>query len=114
MTIATTGKLQFFAYLTIAILLLCHPGATVLPAQEAGGTITGTVTDPAGAAVAGANVSIKNTATGVDRATTTTSDGVYAAPNLIPGSYEITVTAPGFATSVIQGVGLLAGDRREV
>ena len=88
--------------------------AASLPAQEAGGTITGTVTDPAGAAVANANVSVRNIATGVDRATTTTTDGVYVAPNLIPGTYEITVTAPGFATGVTQGVGLLAGERREV
>lgn len=114
MTIGTTGKLQFFAYLTIAIILVRLFVAVPLSAQEAGGTITGTVSDPTGAAVSGANVGIKNTATGVDRATTTSSDGVYVAPNLIPGTYEITVTAPGFSTSVTQGVGLLAGERREV
>src|SRR5215471_4586400 len=101
-------------HLAIVMGLVFLATAASLPGQEAGGTITGTVTDPAGAAVANANVSVRNIATGVDRATTTTTDGVYVAPNLIPGTYEITVTAPGFATGVTQGVGLLAGERREV
>jgi len=113
MTKPTTRKLRRFFFLAVFSLLIAASAAS-LAAQEAGGTITGTVSDPAGAAVAGANVSIKNIATGVERSTTTTADGVYVAPNLIPGAYEITVTAPGFATSITQGVGLLAGDRREV
>ena len=83
-------------------------------AQEAGGTIVGTITDPGGAAVTGAGVSIRNVGTGVTRNTTSSEDGVYVAPNLIPGTYEITVTLTGFATAVIQNVGLLAGERREL
>lgn len=102
--------------LIVGILLgtLLQFAVTPVSAQEAGGTIVGTVSDPAGAAVTNANVDIRNTATGLARTTTTTSDGVYVAPNLIPGTYEITVTAPGFSTAVIENVGLLAGERREV
>jgi hypothetical protein len=98
------------------VLILGMAMAWLAPveAQEAGGTIVGTVMDPSGAAVASANVKIKNVATGVERNSTTNVDGVYTAPNLIPGTYEITVTAMGFATETVQGVGLLAGDRREV
>jgi hypothetical protein len=100
------------ASVVIGILFLfCLAPAS---AQEAGGTIVGTITDPGGAAVASAGVSIRNVATGVTRGTTTSEDGVYVAPNLIPGTYEITVTLTGFATEVIQNVGLLAGERREV
>ena len=99
-----------FAALAVVVLII----STALHAQEAGGTIVGRVTDQNGGAVANASVSIKNVATGVDRAATTTDDGEYTAPNLIPGSYEISVSAPGFSTAVIQNVGLLAGDRREV
>jgi hypothetical protein len=97
-----------------ATLFLFFASIILVVAQEAGGTIVGTVTDPSGAAVVGANVTIKNVATGVERNSTTTADGVYTAPNLIPGTYEITVTLAGFATEAVQGVGLLAGERREV
>ncbi|HEV2103602.1 MAG TPA: TonB-dependent receptor [Candidatus Acidoferrum sp.] len=89
-------------------------GRSQVSAQEAGGTIVGTITDPGGSAVAGAGVTIRNVATGVTRNTATSDDGVYVAPNLIPGTYEITVTLAGFATAVTQNVGLLAGERREV
>jgi outer membrane receptor protein involved in Fe transport len=85
-----------------------------LRAQEAGGTIVGTVTDPSGAAVASANVSIKNTATGVERSVSTNSDGLYVAPNLVPGSYEIQVTATGFASTFVNEVVLTVGERREI
>ncbi len=99
---------------SVVMLLLFFGSISPVAAQEAGGTIVGTVTDPSGAAVANANVTVKNVATGVERNSTTNADGVYAAPNLIPGAYEITVTATGFATAAVQGVGLLAGERREV
>jgi len=99
------------AVFIVVLLLLLVSSAR---AQEAGGTIVGTVTDPAGAAVANANVVIKNVATGVDRITTTSDDGLYVAPNLIPGTYQITIILSGFSTAVIENVGLLAGERREV
>jgi hypothetical protein len=98
----------------VLTLLLCFVSITPVAAQEAGGTIVGTVADPSGAAVGSANVTIKNVATGVERNSTTSADGVFTAPNLIPGTYEITITASGFATAAVQGVGLLAGERREV
>jgi hypothetical protein len=85
-----------------------------LRAQEAGGTIVGTVMDPSGAAVASANVAIKNTATGDERSVSTNSDGLYVAPNLVPGSYEIQVTATGFASTFVNEVVLTVGDRREI
>jgi outer membrane receptor protein involved in Fe transport len=94
------------------LLLLCAGGKA--HAQEAGGSIVGIVSDPSGAAVANAGVIVKNVGTGVERATQTNGDGLFAVPNLIPGTYEITVTASGFATAVVSDVGLLAGDRREV
>src|SRR5579872_6597509 len=65
-------------------------------AQAAGATLLGLVQDPSGAAIAGASVSIKNVATGEARETTSNNGGYYSAPNLQPGSYEVTVTAQGF------------------
>src|SRR5258708_31698344 len=72
--------------------------STPIRAQVAGATVAGTVTDAADAAVANAKISIKNTATGVIREVTTDSEGFYTAPNLLPGTYEITAVAPGFST----------------
>ncbi len=83
-------------------------------AQEAGGTIVGTVTDPTGAAVANANMTIRNVATGVERTVPTNADGLYAVPNLVPASYEIKVEAAGFASTVVSDVVLTVGERREI
>src|SRR6202790_625364 len=78
-------------------------------AQVAGATLNGTVADASGAGVPNANVSIKNTATGVARDITTDSDGFYSAPNLLPGIYDITVSAGGFSTAVQTGLTLTVG-----
>jgi hypothetical protein len=78
-------------------------------AQVAGATLTGTVTDASSSGVPNAKVSIKNRATGVAREITTDSAGVYSAPNLLPGIYDITVAASGFSTSVQTGLTLTVG-----
>src|SRR3984893_18636004 len=78
-------------------------------AQVSGGTLSGTITDQSGAAVAGARLSIRNTATGVSTDVTTNASGFYSAPNLLPGTYEVTATAAGFATEVNAGVVLTVG-----
>src|SRR6202163_3071908 len=83
--------------------------ACPIHAQVAGANLSGTVSDASGAGVPNANVSIKNTATGVARDITTDSDGFYSAPNLLPGIYDITVSAPGFSTSVQTGLTLTVG-----
>jgi Carboxypeptidase regulatory-like domain len=63
------------------------------------GSIQGVVTDPSGAVVSGAKISINNKATGRVITTTTTSAGAYASGALIPGDYTLRVEAPGFSTS---------------
>jgi hypothetical protein len=65
-------------------------------AQTATGTITGTVTDSAGALVSNAQVVIKNMATSLTYNAQTQQDGTYSAPLLPVGSYDLTVTASGF------------------
>jgi hypothetical protein len=98
--------------LTAFFTLVC--GSSPARAQEAGGSIVGTISDPSGAAIGSANVTIKNVATGGERAVVTNGDGLFALPNLIPGKYLITVLSPGFSTAVVSDVGLVAGERREV
>src|SRR5258708_10161058 len=68
-------------------------------AQVTGGTITGTVHDPSGAVVPGAEVKIKNLATGVVRTLSSNGQGLYSAPNLNPGDYTVEVSAKGFPTT---------------
>ncbi len=82
----------------LALCLVLSIAAT-LPAfaQVAGtGSIQGTVTDPSGAPIAGASVTAKNIATGVETARKSTDAGLFVLPLLIPGEYTVTVKATGF------------------
>jgi hypothetical protein len=88
------------AILSVAIVLAIALLFTIpANAQVAGATLSGTVTDPSGAAIAGAMVTITNKATGGSRAIPTDAAGFYSAPNLLPGAYEVTFAASGFSTA---------------
>ena len=69
-------------------------------------SLNGTVTDPTGAVVPGAKVTVHSLATGLDNNLVTDSAGLYAAPSLIPGDYAISATAPGFGKVTISKVTL--------
>ena len=77
--------------------------------QAGTGTITGTVTDPTGAAVANAPVEVKNTDTNFPYETATTVTGAYTVLRLPPGPYTITISAPGFKKLVRAGLSVDAG-----
>src|SRR5688500_5392211 len=80
----------------------------VAQAQVDRATLTGTVTDQSGGALATAQVSVTNIATKVATRVKTNNDGAYQVVNLIPGQYLIEVEAPGFSTrtdSIILQVG---------
>jgi hypothetical protein len=107
-----TGKLLVIT--SILIFLGCVFQAPQGYAQVAGGTILGTVTDASGGAVVAAEVAITDLATGVVRTTTSNSVGSYAAPNLLPGKYEIRVTAQGFSVARVKDVILTVGAQQEI
>src|SRR4051812_1991426 len=88
--------------------------AGVLAAQTFRGTILGTVTDPSGALVSGAKVTVKNVATGLERSTQTSADGSYSLPELPIGTYTVTITQPGFQTSSTTGVVVDVATERRV
>ena len=67
-------------------------------AQIVSGSITGSVTDSSGGAVAGAQVTVTDTATGVQTPTKTNEAGYFSVTNLIAGSYRVDITASGFKT----------------
>ena len=78
------------------VILLVALSTAGLYAQTYQGRIDGLVSDQSGAVIPNAKVTITNTGTGVIRDLTTTDSGEYAAPNLEPGQYSVTVEAPGF------------------
>jgi hypothetical protein len=95
----------------LALLLLSCTG---LFAQDFRATLTGTVTDPSGAAVPNANIKAVNTATNIAKETKSTGNGVYTIPFLDPGLYNIEVTAAGFQTFKNQAVTLAVSQRMEL
>jgi hypothetical protein len=105
-----SSKLKTFAASVLALALIDSVAMHVdVQAQVAGGTISGTVVDTSGSVIPKASVSITNLATGINRIVTTNEDGLYIAPNLLPASYELTFTAPGFKTEVRRGIELTVG-----
>jgi hypothetical protein len=94
-----------------SIFVLCLVISLPLHAQVAGGTLSGTITDSSGAAVPNAQVEIKNSATGITRSLTTNAEGFYSAANLLPGSYEVAVSAAGFNTEVKRGITINVGSQ---
>jgi len=73
-------------------------------AQAVFGNIVGTVTDPSGAAVPNAKVTIKDVGKGINYSLVTNPTGNYAQTHLVVGNYEVRVEAPGFETSIQQNV----------
>ncbi|HSS95760.1 MAG TPA: TonB-dependent receptor, partial [Terriglobales bacterium] len=92
--------------LSLTLALTAIFAVAVLQAQTYQGRILGSVTDPSGAVVSGASVTITNTATGVSRALKSGAAGEYVAPNLEPGPYSITVEAPSFKKAQRTGLTL--------
>src|SRR6185312_5779528 len=83
------------AFVLSLLLSLLFIGTAVY-AQKTSGTITGTVTDPTGAAIPGAAVTSTNTGTGATRHATADAQGNFAFPDLDPGTYAIGVKNAGF------------------
>ena len=103
---ASRASIPFFALMILTFNVLF--GSQVF-AQVSGATLTGTVTDPSGAGVPNARISITDIATRVSRDVISDNAGFFTAPNLLPGSYEINISAAGFRTQVRKGVKLTVG-----
>jgi outer membrane receptor protein involved in Fe transport len=97
--------------LTFAFIVLV---SAAMFGQTFRGTILGTVTDPSGAVVSGAKVTVQNVSTGLERATETSADGSYSVPELPIGTYTVTVTQSGFSTSITRDVVVNVASERRV
>jgi outer membrane receptor protein involved in Fe transport len=85
-----------------SIALVCALAPCLYAQQSATATLSGTITDPNGAVISGAQVTATQNATGVERVTTTNDAGVYVLTNLPPGEYDLKIQAKGFATKISQ------------
>src|SRR2546425_2977335 len=92
-----------------ALLAFSNLLCVSLNAQISGGSLSGTVTDTSQAAIPNVQVTLINTATGVARTVATDATGLYTAPDLVPGSYEMTAATPGFTTQMRTGITVNVG-----
>ncbi len=91
--------------------VVCALMAAAAPAQEVRATITGLVTDPSGAPVTNAAVTITNTAQNVSVSTRSNGAGNYVTPFLPPGPYRMTVELAGFRKFIREQIVLEAQDK---
>ncbi len=99
------------ALLIVGVLITL---STVALGQTSRGTVAGTVTDPNGAVVAGAEVTLTSAATKLSRTTTTNGEGLYRFEAVDPGTYSVGVKATGFGEVVKTGVEVQANQTSDV
>ena len=93
------------------LAILCFP---LLSHAQDTGYIGGTVIDKTGAAIAGAEVSLKNLAGSLTRTTVSNGDGAYVIPGLPGDSYDMTVTAKGFQKFTAKKIVLTVGEKARI
>ncbi len=103
-----------FGALVFGLLLAFFALPNPVKGQGANSTLLGTVTDVSGAVVPNASVQVTNVATGVGQTVKTDSQGRYTVVDLIPGSYNVQVSAAGFQTLLRSGITLTVGSQTVV
>jgi len=88
--------------------------STFASAQFENGSIVGTIHDASGASVAGASVTVTNTATGIENQVTADGNGNWEIPSLRVGVYRVTASMPGFTTAVADNITLSVGSRQRI
>jgi hypothetical protein len=105
-------RLRFSGLLAVLLCLIGLSGS--MQAQAVSGTIVGTVTDPTGAAVANAQVTITLVGQSDTHTSATNASGNFTEPNLPPGTYTVSVTAQGFKKATQQNIELLTNTTSRV
>lgn len=91
----------------LVLCLLCTLSAGPARGQAVYGSVIGTVTDPQGASVAGANVTVTSLDTSIPYVTTTNDSGNYTVTHLIPGNYSVKIEKTGFKAYTLASVTVL-------
>ena len=103
-------RFRIALYSLFALLVSC----SIAMGQTITGSVTGTVSDVSGSAVAGAKVTAINVDTGVETSTTTNAEGVYTIRFLQIGHYKISIGAPGFGSAELGPFNLEVGQEAKV
>ncbi len=109
MLVRRLQKRHWFLGLLVMLLGVGGLMSPIAMGQQATANVSGVVKDPSGAAIANAKVELTNVNTGVVRKTTTTTDGIYNFPSVVPGVYSMQTTAAGFAAVSQPAVTLQVG-----
>ena len=104
---APSGNVPWRIVLLVACLLL---SASAVFGQAATGSITGTVSDPGGAVIAGAAVEVRNSQSGATYPTVTTNTGNFTVAQLPPGTYELNISVAGFKKYVHTNLAVTAAE----
>lgn len=100
-----------FASVALALAIAVFGLPVLLEAQGLTGQISGTLTDASGGVLPGVTVTIRNVGTGLTRETVTGSDGRFVFPDLLAGTFDLTVTMQGFKTYEQKGIELASTER---
>lgn len=106
-----SGRSPWIALQCLAAMMFIFP---TLQGQDTQGLLKGTIVDPHGSAIPAATIEIRNQETLSTRSISSNADGYFIAPNLQPGSYTVTVTAPGFQKYVRRDVALETSQPLEI
>src|SRR5262245_38807846 len=112
--VTVTSKVSRLCTRALAVCLLALGVAATAAAQETTGTITGVAKDSSGAVLPGVTVTVKNVQTGGTQEFVTNESGLYTAPLLQPGEYEVGFTLSGFQAKTVKGIQLHVNDRLDV
>src|SRR5580658_3722717 len=102
------------ALLAVLVFALLFVRSGPVFSQITGAQLNGSVRDESGGAVKNATLALLDSATNAVYRTTSNDSGFYVIPNLPPGHYDLTVTYPGFATTVHKGIELTVGQSATV
>lgn len=103
-------KMELLRFIVAFFVVFAGAMVAFSQSQATTGLIQGVVTDPNGAVVSGASITLKNVNTGFERTVSTNSDGFFTAPLLPLGRYRVTAAASGFSTTVLENVEVTIGN----
>jgi len=107
-----TYKTAVLRVLYVSLILSLFSSAA--RAQFENGSLVGTIRDTSGAIVAGASVTVTNTATGIESKVVSDSNGNWEVPSLRVGTYHVTASMTGFTTAVADNISLSVGTRQRI